>query len=155
MAIRLCPFDIGCEPSPSVPAETLVQDGWKTYLLFFAVSKTADESGHLKDLGVAVLDCKDCRLSKFGYPNDEGVSEHPLYAYGMADAQSSVLEVIESPWKNEIMKWYHPTGGSLRHFVITLMEATFECIASALEVERFCKTFDEAFAHVIQEFDKN
>ena len=70
MTPRVHPFDIGCEPSPSVPAETLLADGWKTYLLFFAVSKG-------KDLGVAVLDCDHCVMSKFGYPNDEGLEEHP------------------------------------------------------------------------------
>jgi hypothetical protein len=78
MGPRICAFDIGCEPSPSVPAETLLQDGRKTYLLFFAVSKVVEESGYFEDLGVAVLDCKRCATAKFGYPNDEGLPEHPL-----------------------------------------------------------------------------
>src|SRR6478736_4934736 len=102
MAARVQPYDIGCEPSPSIPAETLIQNGWKTYLLFFAVSKEADESGHLKDLGVAILDCQDCAMSKFGSPNDEGLIEHPLYAAGIAGAASSVLEVINSSWEREV-----------------------------------------------------
>ena len=97
MERNLRPCDIGCEPS-SVPAETLLQDGWKTYLLFFAVSKSVDESGNLKDLGVAVLDCQDCVVSRFGYPNDEGLPEHPLYGCGMESAKTSVLEVVESSW---------------------------------------------------------
>jgi hypothetical protein len=170
MAPRLCPYDIGCEPSPSVPAETLLQDGWKTYLLFFAVSKAVGESGHLKDLGVAALECKQCGMSKFGYPNDEGLPEHPLYNYGMADLQSSVHEVIESAWAEEVsqqriasaqriwgrrgMDWTWATKRTHRHFIITLKEKTFECLASELSVECFFKTFEEAFAHVVRSFMK-
>jgi hypothetical protein len=34
-------YDIGCEPSPSVPAETIMQEGWANYVLFFAASKSS------------------------------------------------------------------------------------------------------------------
>ncbi len=171
MAIRVQPCDIGCEPSPSVPAETLLADGWKTYLLFFAVSKSVGESGYLKDLGVAILDCQKCVMSKFGYPNDEGAPEHPLYNCGVADAESSVLEVVNSPWAHEVseqmvasvrriwgsrgMDWGWAREGTLRHFIITLKEKTFECLASSLVVEKFCGTFEEAYSHVIAEFPKH
>lgn len=37
---------------------------------------------------------------------------------------------------------------TLRHFIVALKEATFECLAESLRVERFCPTFDEAYAHV-------
>jgi hypothetical protein len=168
---RIQPFDIGCEPSPSVPAETLLADGWKTYLLFFAVSKTTNASGQLNDLGVAVLDCQRCAMSRFGYPNDEGVQEHPLFNSGMADLETSVLEVVDSPWVSEVSeqmlasarriwggrgmepKWAQDR--TLRHFIILLKEQTFECLASSLTIERFCDTFDEAFSHVIAEFNKH
>src|SRR5262245_49024078 len=72
MSIILRPYDIGCEPSPSVPAETVIQDGWSTFVLFYAVSKAVDETGYLKDLRVAVVECQSCSMAKFGYPNDEG-----------------------------------------------------------------------------------
>jgi hypothetical protein len=98
MTIILRPYDIGCEPSSSVPAETVIQDGWSTYVLFFAVSKSVDETGYLRDLGVAVVECQGCSMAKFGYPNDEGRPEHPLYKLGMHDAGSDILEVIASPW---------------------------------------------------------
>jgi len=171
MATRVQPFDIGCEPSPSVPAETLLADGWKTYLLFLAVSKSADCSGRLKDLRVAVLDCRECVMSKFGYPNDEGEPEHLLYNCGMAEAETSVLEVVESAWVHEVYEQMLASarriwggrgidGGwardrKLRHFIITLKEKTFECLASSLVVERFCDTFGEAHSHVVAEFNKH
>jgi hypothetical protein len=168
MATRLLPYDIGCEPSPSIPAETLLQDGWKTYLLFFAVSKSIDASGFLKDLGVAVLECQECVMSKFGYPNDEGLPERPLYGCGMADAPPAVLEVVDSQWAKEVVglmaasarriwDWRGVNSGlaaerAPRHFIIKLKEATFECLASSLSVVRYCKTSDETFAHVIERF---
>jgi hypothetical protein len=125
-----------------VPAETVLQEGWKTYLLFFAVSQDVDESCHLKDFGVAVLDCQNCAMSKFGYPNDEGLVEHRLYASGMAELQTSVLEVVDSPWEHEVheqmlasarriwrkrgMGWDGARKRELRHFIIRLKEKTFE-----------------------------
>lgn len=167
MATHIRPFDIGCEPSPSVPAETLLQDGWGTYLLFFAVSKNVGKSGYLDDLGVAVLECRGCVVAKFGYPNDEGRPEHPLYSAGMAQATSAVLEVVESAWAREVdeqamasarriwgaratdlFRSREPAG----HFIINLKEKTFECLASSLAVARYCGTFDEAIAFVMEKF---
>jgi len=170
MATRVQPYDIGCEPSPSVPAETLLQDGWKTYLLFWAVGKAARGSGGLDDLGVAVMDCRDCAMSRFGYPNDEGLPEHPLYAAGLGSAGTAVVEVLDSAWAAEVaeqrlasarriwggrgMDWGWARNRTHRHFVVTFKEATFECIASELVVERFCATFDAAYAQVLAEFRK-
>ena len=165
MTARVRPYDIGCEPSPSLPAETVIQDGWKTYLMFFAVSKAVGPSGYLDDLGVAVLDCQHCVMAKFGYPNDEGLPEHPLYRCGMAETASSVLEVVDSAWAAEVdgqgvmsarriwgdrgvaPDWMKDCKS--RHFIITLKEKTFECLAAAIAVERFCPTYDEAFAFVL------
>lgn len=164
MPSSLRTYDIGCEPSPSVPAETLIQDGWATYLLFFAVSKSVDETGHLKDLGVAVVECKHCSASKFGYPNDEGLPEHPLYDLGLGAAESSILEVVGSTWTQEVSQqkiassqriwggrnstWKPAHGEPPRHFIIPLKEKTFECLASELSVQLFAKNLGEALQHV-------
>lgn len=156
-------YDIGCEPSPSVPSEMVIQDGWATYLLFLAVSKTL-ENGSLRDLGVAVVECKHCVASKFGYPNDEGRPEHPLYNLGLGSAESSVLEISGSAWAQEVHQqqtastqriwgsrdssWKPHHSAPPRHFVILLKEATFECLARELSVEFFAKDFPEALQRV-------
>jgi hypothetical protein len=171
MGARVQPYDIGCEPSPSVPAETVFQDGWKTYLLFFAVSKAVGQSGYLDNLGVAILDCHHCVMAKFGYPNDEGLPEHPLYRCGMAGAGSSVLEVVDSAWAAEVDEQrvasaHRIWGGrgiapdwvkdcKSRHFVVTLKEKSFECLASSMAVERFCPTFDKATKFVMTKLAEN
>ena len=170
--VQIREFDIGCTPSPSVPAETLLADGWKTYLLFWAVSKEVGEAGFLADLGVAVLECQGCVASMFGYPNDEGIVEHAFYMYGMSDLASSVLEVVDSPWVLEVTQqmrasasriWGARGMGSswsrdstLRHFILTLKEKTFECLVyDRIAIDRFFPTFDEAFAHVLSKFKEH
>lgn len=101
-----------------------------------------------------------------GYPNDEGLPEHPLWNDGLSACETSIVEVAGSQWLADIrdqkvrsakriwgghgMAWT-PTTDSLRHFVITLKEATFECIAEKLAVVKYAHNFDEAFEYVIAE----
>jgi hypothetical protein len=161
MTFTLLPHDIGCEPSPSVPAETLIQDGWSTYLLFWAVGKQPEGSPpRLRDLGVAVLECERCSLTKFGYPNDEGLPEHPAYSLGLDRAATSVLEIAGSAWAAEVEAQRQTSRVRIRgersaasseaprHFVIPLKEATFECLAQNLVVRRFEPTFAAAVQYV-------
>lgn len=137
--------------------------------MFFAVTKTVQEDGYLKDLGVAILECVNASSAKMGYPNDEGLPEHPFWSDGLADIESSVVEVSGSQWLADIqhqmnrsanriwggrgIEWVPPTESS-KHFVITLKEATFECIAESLTVVEYARDFDAAFAFVISEFKK-
>lgn len=171
MPLALRTYDIGCEPSPSAPAETVIQDGWATYLLFFAVSRSVDDTGYFKDLGVAVVECKHCSASRFGYPNDEGRPEHPLYNLGLGAAESSVLEIVGSTWAQEIHQqqiassrriwggrnstWKPSQGGPPRHFIILLKEKTFECLARDVSVQLFAKDFGEALQYVHQKLSEH
>ena len=157
-------YDIGCEPSPSIPSEILIQDGWHTFLLFFAVSKDVNEKGFLDDLGVVILECVSCAMTKFGYPNDEGMPEHPLYENGINNIETSIIRVSNSQWLEEVDKQMSAStkriwgerdtkstiekASSLNHFIITLKELTFECLASDLHVVKYVKTFDEAITYV-------
>lgn len=170
MPSTIRPYDIGCEPSPSVPAETLLRDGWKTYLLFFAVSKTAQETGHLKDLGVAIVECLNCSSAKMGYPNDEGLPEHSLWNHGLSDVETSIVDVAGSQWLADIRDQKErssqriwdgrgmtrtPMTESDKHIVVTLKEATFECIAEELTVVEYMRDYDAAIAYVISEFKRH
>ena len=164
MTRQVVPYNIGCEPE-SVPAETLLQDGWATFLLFRAVSRTVSTSGHLDDLGIAVLECTGCAATKFGYPNDEGLHEHPLYDRGLSDAPTAVVEVTDSAWAREVSEQMRlstariwgtsPSSASLRHFLICLKELTFECLASQMEVKLYTKDFSAAFAYVQARFSEH
>ncbi len=157
---------IGCMPSPSVPAETLVQDGWLTFLLFFAVSEEVGSSGYLADLGVAVAECIGCSSAKMGYPNDEGLPEHPLYSAGISDGMG-VYRLSSSPWLADVesqMRRSRDRIGGLRgigvsdeqgplfHFIMPLKEATFECLAGDIQVRGYHRDFDDAFKYVRSRF---
>ena len=167
MTQRLDDYSIGCLPSPSVPAETLLQDCCSTFLLFFAVSEDVGSSGYLEDLGVAVLEAIGCVMTRFGYPNDEGLPEHPLYRLGLANG-SPVKEVADSAWAKEIAFQIEQSSNriwgttstvrteeALRHFVIRLKERTFECLASQLVVKKYTHDFPEAFTVVQAQFAEN
>jgi hypothetical protein len=169
MSIKSAIYDMGCQPSPSISAETLLRYSNSTYLLFFAVSSSVNERGLLSDLGIAVLAVKNCVTLKMGYPNDEGLPEHQFYDYGLS--KSPVLEIINSPWIKEVLEQKHASARRIlsdysafkvseekklkRHFIISFCENTFECIASSLIVECYCKTFEDAFTYVISKLNEN
>lgn len=88
------PFNLGIEPSPSVPCEMLMQDGWDTFLLFEPFSSMGQ---------MVVIECEGCSSTRFGYPNDEGLPEHPHYHDGISAAESSVLVSDDTPWLSDIV----------------------------------------------------
>lgn len=151
-------YEIGCLPSPSVDAATLLQGEAAAFLIFFAIEHTGDT------LGVAVLKCADCLATRLGYPNDEGLREHELWAKGLAELDYPVVEIAESSWAEQVRDeatrtrariwssqqntaFAHPVRAS-RHFLISFNGHTFECLASELEVVGFHPTFEQAFDSV-------
>ena len=151
------PFNLGIEPSPSTPMEILMQDGWTAFLLFEPFASN----------GVVVVECERCSSTRFGYPNDEGLEEHPYYHDGISEAESSVLVSSDTPWLSDVVSQQHASSHRIWgkrgmavpekrvesfHFIILLKEATFECIAKTLRVAFTAKSMDEAFTYVRQRF---
>jgi hypothetical protein len=156
------PYDLGCEPSPSVPCETLLQDGWCTFLLFMPFSGTGGE--------FVIVECEDCASSRFGYPNDEGRSEHRHYRDGLSADNASIFVSEDSPWLSEITSQMRASSEriwgargmqvssddtKLFHFIAPLKEATFECIASGLKIAFRAKNHEAAFAYVRHRFSQH
>ncbi len=156
------PYDLGCEPSPNVPCETLLQDGWDTFLLFYPFDSVSE---------VIVVECEGCASSRFGYPNDEGLPEHPHYRDGISSGDASIFVSDDTPWLREISNQMHETsrriwggrgmtvpagrGEKLFHFIATMKESTFECIASNLKIAHRAKGFEEAFLYVRTRFSQH
>ncbi len=137
-----------------------------TFLLFFAVSEEISALGFLEDLGVAVIECEDCTSAKMGYPNDEGLPEHPFYPDGLADG-AAAYSVSESAWLADVEtqvknsrdriwggRGMNPTFSKRQqfHFIVPLKEGTFECLAGGLQLRGYFPTFDEAFNYVLERF---
>lgn len=152
------PYDLGCEPSPSVPCETLLQDGWDTFLLFEPFGSTGE---------YVIVECEDCASSRFGYPNDEGLPEHRHYGDGLSADHASIYVSEESPWLSEITGEMRQSseriwGGrgmkvstdreKLFHFIAPMKEATFECIASGLKIAHRAESYEAAFAYARDRF---
>jgi hypothetical protein len=86
----------------------------------------------------AVVRFVDPCASMFGPPNDEAFSGHPLAARGLH--AYGAFEVVNSSWirRLEKMNSVHPyhrkeSYDSLRHFILSFHDSTFECVASGYE----------------------
>ena len=155
MPARAVALDIGCQPSPSGSAELILSGDGVAYVVFRAIDTKKSEQGVLKDLGVAVVECRGSVLTRHGYPNDEGRLEHPLWPYGLAESTLSVCQVLDSDWAQELdgqmetsarRIWgdsyeqvYNVAEGELRngrlsHYLFAFKETTFECFAQELVV---------------------
>ena len=78
-------------------------------------------------------------LAKFGYPNDEALSGHPLYSKGLGFY--GTFEVIGSSWARNVVAQNRVVFPSTsddyagRHFIVTFHDSMFECLAHKLEAE--------------------
>jgi len=167
------PYDIGFEPSPSVPAPTLLKDELGTFLLFFACTQDIDPAtGYLTDLGVAILEFDYCLYAQFGgVVNSERLPEHPFWSFGMSELTTNVHEVVDSPWVAELIarmiagrnrrsrEFSAPIGSvefpHFRHFLIVFDNSSFECVARELRFVKFANSFNDAYVYVLDRFSKH
>jgi hypothetical protein len=167
----LVEIDLGVTPEASISGAVLLQSEEKAFLTFNAMRdsdrpfRLGEFTGFYKEsAGTAVIELVGCVITKFGYPNDEGLPEHPLYSFGLADASSSILEVVGSAWASDVAAQLRASSERIwrgrgmklpdthrapgRHFIVLLKEQTFECIATTLTVRHYAKDFAEAYSYV-------
>jgi hypothetical protein len=111
----------GWNVDPGVPDPILVQREDSAAILFHIAP----------DRDTVLVVFEGCLIARFGYPNDEGLGTHPLYAKGLAFY--ACQEVLDSSWPAElgVQQW----AQNLRHFVITFHDSTFECLADDIRWE--------------------
>ena len=92
-------------------------------------------------------------VHRFGYPNDEALDGHPLFALGLEFYAAA--EVINSKWPSELERQnrVHPGHSpdyfaSLRHLVFTFHDSTFECLCRRFDWSTFEGSDDELLAHL-------
>jgi hypothetical protein len=141
---------LGCRPEAAISGGLLLQSEDEAYLLFNAISDAPNAQGHYESLGVAEIEFKRCFLTRFGSPNDEGRREHPLALSGLATIGYAICEVFSSFWASTEMErarhsaeriWgdqfeaaYQHHQWTIRHFLVTFHDSTFECLAHDLQV---------------------
>lgn len=134
---RVKKLDIGIEPDAAVSGAVVIESEYSTFLTFNAMR--THEDGQFEDVGTAVIEFVGAMKSQFGHPNDEALEGHPLSARGLD--YNDAFEVEDSTWLKTIREqnrmcfpdatWF---GESLRHFVVTFHDSTFECLAEDLKV---------------------
>lgn len=138
-------LDVPWDPDAGAPQPVVFQREGHPARVVYLPSDAAPPSW----LPLAVLRFPRCEILKFGYPNDEALAGHPLYAHGLG--AYGIFEVIESSWLETIHEQnrvsfpdggFMPSGG--RHFVVTFHDTTFECIADHLE-GRFADSWKSAW----------
>jgi hypothetical protein len=139
----------------------VIQDGWDTFLLFEPFGSTGQ---------FVIVECVDCASSRFGYPNDEGLPEHPHYHDGLSDSHAVIFVSEDTPWLVEVEDQMRRSsdriwGGrgikassdhkKLYHFIVPLKEATFECLASGLKIAHRANSYEDAFHYARQRFEQH
>jgi len=137
------PFMDTGSPSPQIlaaEAQVIV-----TYRLNNPDLRSAEKAGDVdaylaaKDRW-ALLTFSAVTAHHFGWPNEDVLNAHPLYARGLS--HYGIFEVKHSSWIREIQTGnsVHPHHRSdwladRRHFIITFHDSTFECIAQSYTFE--------------------
>ena len=128
-------------PEAGVPFPVLFQTEDETVLIY-------------RGCGVLVVRFDRCHITRFGYPNDEALSGHPLYASGLQ--AYGVFEVHGSSWPAELEaqnRRVFPKSHAFeyRHFIFTFHDSTFECLADSVRIESLIEPLPEVVARVHSE----
>jgi hypothetical protein len=134
MSEQTVELDVGCHPTAGSAEPILVQSDLVT-LLFFSLPEGEEDWAGETPGQVAVARFEGCLLTKFGYPNDEALSGVTLYAFS---------EVLGSEWAASLKRRQEADRDRMnhqkyeiplkRHFVVSLHDSTFECLADGVSV---------------------
>lgn len=138
-------LNVPWDPDAGSPQPVLAQREGHPAKVVYIPSHAASPSW----LPVAVLRFPRCQILKLGYPNDEALAGHPLYALGLSSY--GIFEVHESSCAQAIREQNlvsfpdgTPPHGGGRHFVVTFHDTTVECVADHLE-GRFADSWKAAW----------
>src|SRR5690242_19555154 len=136
---KVVELDLGVMPEAAVSGPFLMQGEGYAILTFNGTRERPD--GMRNDAGTAVVEIKGCLITRFGYPNDEALSGHPLYGRGLRCY--SIFEVQGSSWISQLEAQNRVAfpktqrgfySDHYRHFVFTFHGSRFECIAGEIHV---------------------
>lgn len=145
MAIdRLVSLDLGVVPEAAVSGGLLLQTESSVYFLFNAMRVEPD--GRRVEAGTAALRFEASLQSRFGYPDDSARRGHPVLA--RPDVGYGIYEVMNSSWLADVQRQYKVGFAGMRHFVVTLHDSTFECLARAVSLDVRSDGYEAAFQRI-------
>jgi len=130
-------------PSAGAPDPAIWQDEHGAVI----VCETDDDCLHNR----VVFRFQGCLQTRFGYPNDEALGGHPLYAGGLR--HYALFEVLNSAWLSDLVRqnrvvfpndtsWPHRP---YRHFVLTFHDSTFEALCMNVGTQATDETAVDTF----------
>ncbi|MDF1756484.1 MAG: hypothetical protein P1U89_27105 [Verrucomicrobiales bacterium] len=130
----------------SVTDALLIQCGEKAAFAFVATEEREDGRWHA--VGNAVLRCPGVLQIRYGHPNDEAYTGHPLYESGLDSV--TIAEVEDSDWIREVAavndRAFPGTESMftrIRHHIFPFKECTLEVLWCDFEYEISDKSYEE------------
>ena len=149
---KVIELDLGCVPEAGSSEALLIQTELSAFLTFGVRYATGDQTDCA---GRALVEFPRCIITQFGYPNDEALPGHPLYAFGLK--YYGIFEIMNPSWlkridqQNRVAFPKFDTYAS-RHFLITFHDSTFECLAADIHLKIMS---DSAYKNSLQSvFDR-
>ncbi|MGI0134497.1 MAG: hypothetical protein ACREBW_06025 [Candidatus Micrarchaeaceae archaeon] len=135
------------QSSVGAPLPSLLSSERNLFLLYYLQNTPENWDGktvRMVDVGttesVGIINFAPYSAYKFGPPSDETIRGHPLYKSGLKPY--SFFEVEKSEWIEtlEKMNSVHPHHKkerfqTLKHYIFTFHDSTFECVARSYELE--------------------
>lgn len=137
------------------PLPHVVSSGYKTYLMYVADVPDPDWDGTYANViritdtkPIAVVEFLGCESLRFGGPNDEVLSGHPLWGKGLHPYQAHVIAnsrwLAEQEKTNSVHAYYNPSRWkTLKHYLLLFHDETFECLAKDYKVEIVTESMEQ------------
>mgnify|MGYP003677813958 CR=1 FL=1 len=133
------------------PTPTILSNEHNLYLIFYVSNVDPNWDGTSvnmrteEDEGIVTAKFDRFAQFKFGSPNDEAISGHPLYELGLE--AYSIQKVIDSEWINDLKKMnsvhpYHKDElfEKYEHFIFFFHDTCFEIISEGYSIEENTKS---------------
>lgn len=157
------PIDLAAQWDTGAPLPHLVSNGSAAVLICYASAVDPSWDGTY----AAVVSPTDpmpaqlleftferCHATKFGGPNDEVISGHPLFSRGLEPYGPHIVH--NSPWiaEAERINSVHPLhqGGwsqRLKHYFFMFHDETFEALAADLRVDQVHGVLEDRLLHAV------
>jgi hypothetical protein len=109
--------------------------------------------------GVALLRFSSAVAVFHGVPNDEALERHPLWSRGLGFY--GVYRIEDSTWKTQMQdrgvrrdRQPPPVWSDVTHYVVTMHDSTFECLAKDMTSELRSEAIADVVAELARALDQ-